>query len=119
VTRTNNKSGLLSRMSAMVISGHSSHSPDVLRGLREVKMRSFLTIAAVLGLLGAGPQPAFAQLYGPAPWCAVVNVGMGNMYWDCQYWSVQQCAPNVLAGNRGFCNPNPSFIPRDRRPYRH
>ena len=74
-------------------------------------MRFFLTIAAVLGLLGAELEPAFAQFYGPGPWCAVVNTGMGNMHWNCQYWSVQQCAPNVLAGNRGFCNPNPSFVP--------
>jgi hypothetical protein len=84
---------------------------DILRGLQEIKMRSFLTIVAVLGLLWAEPQPAFAQFYGPGPWCAVVNKGMGNMNWDCQYWSVQQCVPNVLAGNRGFCNPNPSFVP--------
>ena len=66
-------------------------------------MRAFLTIVAVvLGLLGAELEPAFAQFYGPGPWCAVVNKGMGNMNWDCQYWSVQQCVPNVLAGNRGF-----------------
>jgi len=32
-------------------------------------MRSFLTAAAVLGLLGAELEPAFAQFYGPGPWC--------------------------------------------------
>jgi hypothetical protein len=53
-------------------------------------MRSFLTVAAVLGFLAAGLAPASVQFYGPGPWCAVVNVGMGNMQWDCQYWSVQQ-----------------------------
>jgi len=85
-------------------------------------MRAFLTVAAVLGFLGAALSPAFAQFYGPGPWCAVVNVGLGNMQWDCRYWSAQQCAPNVLAGNRGFCNPNPSFVPtyrKDRRRYRY
>ena len=84
-------------------------------------MRSFLMTAAVIGLVGTGQQPAFAQFYGPAPWCAVVNMGTGNLYWDCQYWSLQQCVPNVLSGNRGFCNQNPSFVPRyrtDRRRYR-
>jgi hypothetical protein len=61
-------------------------------------MRAFLTIVAVvLGLLGAELEPAFAQFYGPGPWCAVVNKGMGNMNWDCQYWSVQQCVPNSRA----------------------
>ena len=78
-------------------------------------MRFLLMIAAIFGLLAVGPQPAFAQFYGPGPWCAVVNMGTGDMHWDCQYWSLQQCVPNVLAGNRGFCNPNPSFVPRYRR----
>jgi hypothetical protein len=72
-------------------------------------MRSYLTLAAILGLLGAGAEPVFAQFYGPGPWCAVVNTGWGNMHWDCRYASLEQCRPNVLAGNRGFCNRNPSF----------
>ena len=65
-------------------------------------MKRILTIAAVLGLLWAEPQPAFAQFYDPEPWCAVVNTGWGNIVWDCQCWSLEQCRPNVLAGNRGF-----------------
>ena len=44
-----------------------------------------------------------------APWCAVLDMGSGGVYWDCQYRSVEECAPNVIAGNRGFCNPNPRF----------
>ena len=82
-------------------------------------MRSFLAVAVVLGFLGAGLPPAFAQFYGPGPWCAVVNVGLGNMQWDCRYWSAQQCAPNVLAGNRGFCNVNPSFVPYNSTANQH
>jgi hypothetical protein len=73
-----------------------------------------LSTAAVIGLLAAMPQPAFAQFYGPGPWCAVTDMGTGN-------WSLQQCVPHVLSGNRGFCNQNPSFIPKyrtDRRRYR-
>jgi hypothetical protein len=27
--------------------------------------------------------------------------------WECQYQSVAECTPNVLAGNRGFCQRNP------------
>ena len=86
------------------------------------KMRSLLPTAVVIVLLGTIPQPASAQFYGPAPWCAVTDMGTGNMYWDCQYWSFQRCVSNVLAGNRGFCNRNPSFGPTDRgyrRPYRY
>jgi hypothetical protein len=44
---------------------------------------------------------------GDAPWCAVMNIGNGTMYWDCHYRTVEECVPNVIAGNRGFCNLNP------------
>ena len=41
--------------------------------------------------------------------CAVTDNGNGNTYWDCQYNSLEECVPNVLSGNRGFCNVNPAF----------
>jgi hypothetical protein len=44
------------------------------------------------------------------PWCAFINTGTGSHYEDCQYYSIEQCRPNVLAGNRGFCNPNPRWV---------
>jgi Protein of unknown function (DUF3551) len=44
-----------------------------------------------------------------APWCAVVETGLGSVHWDCQYASVEACVPNVLAGNRGTCNQNPYY----------
>ena len=62
------------------------------------------TIAALAGVF-ATLQPAKAQ----APWCAVITIGEDSVYWDCRYSSIEQCRPNVLAGNRGFCNPNPYF----------
>lgn len=46
--------------------------------------------------------------FGDAPWCAVISLGPGSIYWDCQYRTIEECVPNVLAGNRGFCNPNPA-----------
>jgi hypothetical protein len=57
------------------------------------------------------------------PWCAVTDKGTGNIYWDCQYDSLEACVPNVLSGNRGFCNVNPAFglyaaKPTERRKYR-
>lgn len=48
-----------------------------------------------------------AQYYGNAYWCAVTEVGTGEMQWDCEYQSIEACVPNVLAGNRGFCSVNP------------
>jgi hypothetical protein len=52
--------------------------------------------------------PGYA--YGDAPWCAVINIGKG-VTWDCQYQTAEQCIPNVIAGNRGFCNLNPDPRP--------
>jgi len=54
-----------------------------------------------------------------APWCAVTNTGI-DMHWDCQYRSAQECAPHVIAGNRGFCNHNPYYVsqPPERRAQR-
>jgi len=53
-----------------------------------------------------------------APWCAVITIGEDSVIWDCRYRSVEECRPNVLAGNRGFCNPNPyaaAYQPGERR----
>jgi Protein of unknown function (DUF3551) len=44
------------------------------------------------------------------PWCAVISMGPGAVYEDCQYYSFEACRPVVLAGNRGFCNHNPRYI---------
>jgi hypothetical protein len=44
--------------------------------------------------------------FGDAPWCAVINLPM-DVYWDCQYRSVEECVSSVTGGNRGFCSLNP------------
>ena len=62
--------------------------------------------AAAVAFLAFGQQPAAADSYG-APWCAVLAEGDGDMQWHCEYRSIEECRPNVLAGNRGWCNPNP------------
>jgi len=69
---------------------------------------TFVAIAAVaaVGFVGLWSAEAYN-----APWCAVTNHGNGSMYWDRQYSSIEQCRPFVLAGNRGWCNPNPYFVP--------
>jgi hypothetical protein len=68
-----------------------------------------------LAVLVFGLQPTRAD---EAPWCAVVSEG----YWDCQYHTIEECRPNVLAGNRGWCNQNPYFVapyrPTEHRQYR-
>jgi hypothetical protein len=64
-----------------------------------------LATAGVVSAL-AFDMPA-GHAYGDAPWCAVISLGSGEVYWDCQYRTVEECVPNVIAGNRGFCNLNP------------
>ena len=69
----------------------------------------YLLGALLLGATLAGLQPASAYVMDvrQAPWCAVMNYGTGSMYWDCSYATIEACTPNVIAGNRGFCNRNP------------
>ena len=66
------------------------------------------TISAAALLLVATASSASAQSYPNAPWCAVINTGF-DVRWECYYRSVEECTPNVLGGNRGFCNPNPYY----------
>ena len=68
-------------------------------------MATLITIASAAICFGI--RAGNAQYYGDAPWCAVVSVGTGSVVWYCYYRSVEECAPNVIAGTRGFCNLNP------------
>ena len=70
-------------------------------------MRIMLSTAALAVFLCSQASSSHAQSYGHAPWCAVVNYGTGEVVWECEYYSAAECAPNVVAGNRGFCNLNP------------
>jgi hypothetical protein len=71
-------------------------------------MRYVLAATVFIAAMAFDPGPVRA--YGTAPWCAVVDVGWGDILWDCQYYTFEACVPNVLAGNRGFCNHNPSYV---------
>ena len=69
-----------------------------------------VTVAGLLAAdMGAGVPAAQAGSYGNAPWCAVQNLGAGDIVWDCEFRTAEECAPHVIAGNRGFCNINPSW----------
>jgi hypothetical protein len=69
--------------------------------------RIALAIAPLATILCFALSPTHAQAYGNAPWCAVRELGSGEVEWDCEYYSAAECAPTVIAGNRGFCNLNP------------
>jgi Protein of unknown function (DUF3551) len=71
--------------------------------------RILLVIATAAAVLAFAVSAGDAAYIGNAPWCAVVNIGAGAVDWDCEYPSAQACAPNVVAGNRGFCGLNPYY----------
>ena len=62
----------------------------------------FAVVAALASLALDPPQAVGVE----APWCAETKEGD---HWDCRYRSVAECQPNVVAGNRGWCNQNPYF----------
>ena len=73
-------------------------------------MRTILVAAAALASVSFSPGHAVGAA---APWCAVIELAVGSVYWDCQYHSFEDCyrRGNILAGNRGFCNHSPYYGP--------
>ncbi|HKG00896.1 MAG TPA: hypothetical protein VKB15_09765 [Xanthobacteraceae bacterium] len=45
--------------------------------------------------------------YGSGPWCAVQSLGAGTVTQNCTMLNFEQCRMETIAGNRGFCIPNP------------
>jgi hypothetical protein len=41
------------------------------------------------------------------PWCALRN--FSDLSEDCQFRTLEECRVTIVAGNRGFCNPNPRW----------
>ncbi len=79
--------------------------------------RTILLAAAALASVSFSPRHADAS---EAPWCAMIESGEGSVYWDCQYHSFEDCyrRGNILAGNRGFCNPSPYYVAPSGAEYR-
>ena len=76
-----------------------------------ISFRSTLAAFGVAAAIIFSGSASHAGSFGTAPWCAVQNLGAGDVVWDCEFRSVEECAPHVIAGNRGFCNINPGFVP--------
>jgi len=43
------------------------------------------------------------------PWCALSDIGRGVMQENCSMRTLEMCRQEVIAGNRGLCNPNPRW----------
>ena len=70
-------------------------------------MRMILMSAAVV-VVGLFGDLGVSQAYD-GPWCAVTNVGRG-VHENCSMRTFEMCRQEVIAGNRGFCNPNPRWL---------
>jgi hypothetical protein len=69
-----------------------------------------LFAAGVLAVaMGSGVPAGQAEGWRHEPWCAVIEYE-ADVTWDCSYRTFEACYPNVIAGNKGFCNPNPDFV---------
>src|SRR6516164_11702915 len=84
-------------------------------GLRlEAVMRRMLIVTAVAAAISLSLRAS--QAY-ERPWCALTDIGGGVMHENCTIPTFEMCVREVIAGNRGFCNPNPRWQgPRPRGP---
>ena len=53
-------------------------------------------------------DPRASQAY-ERPWCALTDIGGGVMHENCTIPTFEMCVQEVIAGNRGFCIPNPRW----------
>ena len=63
-------------------------------------------------------DPRASQAY-EMPWCALSEIGGNAMYENCNIPTFELCVQEVIAGNRGFCIPNPRWQaprPKARQP---
>jgi len=69
-------------------------------------MRIILVATAVAAAMSLGPSAS--QAY-EGPWCALTDIGGGTMHENCSMRTLEMCVQEVIAGNRGFCIPNPRW----------
>jgi len=69
-------------------------------------MHFVLIIVAVAAAILFDIRPSGAY---QGPWCAGTSRGAGSFVYNCSMRTLEQCVSEVIAGNRGFCNPNPYY----------
>ncbi len=68
-------------------------------------LRVVLLTSVLASLASVSSRPALAS---EGPWCAIRNCG-ADISEDCQFRTFEECRVTVVAGFRGFCNPNPRW----------
>ena len=67
-------------------------------------MRRMLIVTAVAAAISLSLRAS--QAY-ERPWCALTDIGGGVR--ELHHPTFEMCVREVIAGNRGFCNPNPRW----------
>src|SRR5262249_56057396 len=72
-------------------------------------MRSkFARLTATIAIIAAVTclRAASGRAGGNAAWCAVINIGTGTVYWDCQYPTFHACyhLTHIPPRHTAFCN---------------
>jgi hypothetical protein len=91
----------------------NSGQEDIMRMSQPTVIELAVIGLTLVPLLGASPAAATE-----GPWCALTNRGGNSMVEDCSMRSLDMCRKEVIAGNRGFCNPNPRWHAQAYRPSR-
>jgi hypothetical protein len=67
--------------------------------------------AIAVMLLGSTAGEAYypANPYEQGPWCAVESLGFSTVTENCSMRDFEQCRLLTIAGNRGYCIPNPRW----------
>jgi hypothetical protein len=71
-------------------------------------MQVVLILVAVAAALLLDVRASQAY-YGQGAWCAGQNRGGSTFTYNCSMRTLEQCVSEVIAGNRGFCSPNPYY----------
>ena len=69
-------------------------------------MRIILVATALTAAVSLDPRASQAR---EGPWCALTEIAGGAMYENCKIPTFELCVQEVIAGNRGFCIPNPRW----------
>jgi hypothetical protein len=83
--------------------------------LTEKKRPDMLRFALMIGIFAVAQLvDSGAARANEGPWCALRN--FSDLSEDYQYRTFEECRVAIVAGIRGFCNPNPRWQGEIARP---
>jgi len=74
-----------------------------------MRITFIITAMAAALFLDLRAGHAYYPGYYQGPWCAVESLGFSTVRENCSMRTFEQCRMETIAGNRGFCTPNPRW----------